>query len=79
MLIQSGNPIVEIDASVFENADTTNRPPPEFQLPARNDLTRLDSNELRVCNFHINSRMLRERMEATILFGPISPHLSMPL
>ena len=57
---QESDPIVEIDETVFKNTDTTNRPPPEFHLPLRHDLTRLDSNELRVCNFHINSKMLHK-------------------
>ena len=53
------NPIVEIDETVFENTDSVSRPPPEFHLPLRHDLTRLESNELRVCNFQIDSKMLR--------------------
>ena len=57
---QESDPIVGIDETVFEKTDSTSRPPPEYHLPLRRDLTRLESNELRVCNFHINSKMLRK-------------------
>lgn len=71
--------IVEINETVFENTDATNTLPPEHHTPSRSDLTRLDSDELRICNFHINSKMLHKgyggydlvRTDFTSLFMPL--------
>lgn len=65
-LIQIGirqvNPssILELDETFFENYETENRPPFQISGPSKSGLTRMDVNEVTVCNFRISSKMLRK-------------------
>ena len=65
-LIQIGirqvNPssILELDETFFENYGTENRPPFQISGPSKSGLTRMDVNEVTVCNFRISSKMLRK-------------------
>lgn len=51
---QEKEPIPELDESIIFPGSDNDRNSPFFQPANRSDLCRMNVNELRACNFHIN-------------------------